>query len=298
MMKKTAIALGLAMVTGAGMAAQGSTATGVGVDAGVNAVGNQARVNTSASANTQFNALDRNGDGVLSRAEASANESVSALYDSLDTSETIEDRAKEGTPHGITREQFEAGLQAQSSGSGSVGPAVSGGETYTIMRDGSRKLKESAGNTANRVKSQTGDAVSGAVGGVTGAVNGASANSRTNANASANTGADVGANTRSEAAVQRERAQSKAQQMQDRARGGVGQARSEAEMQRDQARDKASTMQERARGQMQNQSGEAYGETRSRVNGAVDSTRSQPQSGGYGTGVEAGADADARINAN
>ena len=45
---------------------------------------------------------------------------------------------------GISREQFQAGMQAASSGSGSFGPAVSGGETYTIMRDGTRQLKQKA----------------------------------------------------------------------------------------------------------------------------------------------------------
>ena len=142
MMKKTAIALGLAMATSAGFAAQGNTSAGVGVNAGVNAAGNRAQVNSDAAASTQFSALDRNGDGVLSRAEASASDTVADLYDSLDTSDTIEQDASQGTPNGITREQFQAGMQARGSGSGSVGPAVSGGETYTIMRDGSRNSRK------------------------------------------------------------------------------------------------------------------------------------------------------------
>jgi len=290
MMKKTAIALGLAMVTSAGFAAQGNTSAGVGVNAGANAAGNKAQVNAGAAADTQFSALDRNGDGVLSRAEASASETVSKLYESLDTSNTIEDRAEQGTPQGITREQFRAGMQAQSSGSGSVGPAVSGGETYTIMRDGTRKLKENAGDAVRRTQSRTGEAVSGAVNGVTGAVGGASAQTRANANA----GTNVNAKTQSEATIQRERAQNSAQQMQDRARDGVGQARSEAAIQRDQARDKAAAMQERARGK----AGDAYGESRSRIEGAAGSNGTPRQSGDYGAGVSGGADADARIDAN
>jgi hypothetical protein len=289
MMKKTAIALGLAMVTGAGFAAQGNTSTGVGVNAGVNAAGNQARVDANAAADTQFNALDRNGDGVLSRAEASASETVADLYESLDTSETIEADAKQGTPNGITREQFEAGMQARSSGSGSVGPAVSGGETYTIMRDGTRKLKTEAGNTADQVRSRTG----GAVNGVTGAVGGsAQSNTRANANANAGTRANVNANAQNEAAIQRERAQDQAQQMQDRARDAVGQARSEAEMQRDRARNQAAEMQQRARGQAT----ETYGATQNRVEGAANAGASGSVNGGSDYGAGAEGNAGARMN--
>jgi hypothetical protein len=291
MMKKTAIAFGLAMVTGAGFAAQGNTSTGVGVNAEANAAGNQARVDANAAANTQFNALDRNGDGVLSRAEASASETVADLYESLDTSETIEADAKQGTPNGITREQFEAGMQARSSGSGSVGPAVSGGETYTIMRDGTRKLKTEAGNTADQVRSHTGDAVSGAVNGVTGAASGG-AQSNTRANANAGTRANVNVNAQNEAAIQRERAQDQAQQMQDRARDGVGQARSEAEMQRDRARDQAAEMQQRARGQAT----ETYGATQNRVEGAANAGASGSVNGGSDYGAGAEGDAGARMN--
>lgn len=289
MMTRTAIALGLAIAASTGFAAQGNSGADVGVNAGVNAAGGQASVDAGGAADTRFSALDRNGDGVLSRAEASASQAVSHIYDSLDTSNTIEDSAGQRTPQGITREQFQAGMQARSSASGSVGPAVSGGETYTIMRDGTRKLKENAGNTADRVQSQADNAVSGAVGGVTGAATGgASADTRTNANTSAN----VNANTRNEAAIQRERAQNKTQQMQNRARGGADQARSKAEMQRDRARDKAATIQERAR----SQGTETYGQSRSRGDDAPGSNGMSRESGGYGAG--ASTDADARLNTN
>jgi len=280
-MKQTALALGLAMATSVGFAAPGNTTAQVGVDAGANAADNKARIDTDASAQTQFNALDRNGDGVLSRAEASASDTVSQLYDSLDTRETIEHDAKQGMPDGITREQFQAGIQARESGSGSFGPAVSGGETYTIMRDGSRKLKE----TASQAQSQAGNAVTGAVNAVSG-----TANTRSSANA----GAEAGG----EAAVQRQRSHDKARSMQDRARGGAEQARSEAEMQRDRAHDKATSLQERARGQ----SNEAYGQSRSRVEGAARTNgslrQSHDQRSGSGSGAGVDAETHTRINAD
>ena len=87
MMKKTAIALGLTMVSSLGIAAQ----NGAGVNAQVNANASKsgAGINAEAAINTQFDALDTNGDGVLSRAEADANPRVSKLYDSMNTADTI-----------------------------------------------------------------------------------------------------------------------------------------------------------------------------------------------------------------
>ncbi|GAB3680647.1 hypothetical protein [Salinisphaera aquimarina] len=148
MFKKTAIALGLVMAAGTGMAAQ----THSGVDAGTSASANVAgqSVNTSASTalRTQFSALDTDGNGMLSRSEAAQSPQLSKMYDSLDTSQTIEGGAQSG---GLTLDQLQAGLQAQASGSGAVGPAVSGGETYTLMKDGSKKLKSTTSGATGAV---------------------------------------------------------------------------------------------------------------------------------------------------
>lgn len=277
MMKHTAIALGLAMATSVGLAAQGNTSAQVGVNAGAGASGGTARIDTDAAAQTRFDALDRNGDGLLSRAEASASDTVSRLYESLNTRDTIENEAKKARPAGITRAQFQAGMQARQSGSGSVGPAVSGGQTYTLMRDGTRKLKDAASATQSR----SADAVNGAVTGVTGA---ADTGARTQTRADAGT----------EAATQRQRAQDKARSLQDRARGGVGQARSEAEIQRDRARDDASRMQERARGQ----TSQAYGQSRSRVEDSVPSHGSRKPTQDPRAGAEVHGRTNTRIHSN
>jgi|GEM_PF-1944875 len=147
MFKKTAIALSLAMVAGSGMAAQSSTA------ATTSSNGSGASVGTNTSITAEFRALDSNGDGVISRAEAAKSPALAEAYDSFDTSDTIEDEGKSSMPSGITMEQFEAGMQAAHGKTGVVGSAVSGGETYTQMKDGSMKLKDKT----SAMKSQMGD---------------------------------------------------------------------------------------------------------------------------------------------
>ncbi|WP_348766028.1 hypothetical protein [uncultured Salinisphaera sp.] len=221
MMKKTAIALGLAMVSSLGIAAQ----NGAAASAHANASQSGAGIDAEAAINTQFDALDTNGDGVLSRAEAEANPRVSALYDSMDTADTIEDRDKQSMPDGISREQFQAGMQAASSGSGSFGPAVSGGETYTIMRDGTRQLKQGASNAATGVREGAGRAASSAAGAAQGTANQAGAEARS----------------------QQQRMQ-QSQSMQNRAQDGMTESRDQIQSQRDRAQRNAGEMQQRARG--------------------------------------------------
>ena len=142
MFRKTAIAIGLAMAAGGGsVMAQDSMQ-----NSGERNAGAERQTQMSDSAlRTRFDALDANGDGVLSRSEAADSEEVAEIYDSLDTSATIEDRESQSSPGGITFDQFQAGLQAR--GAGVVGPAVSGGQTYIIMRDGTRRLKDADGQS-------------------------------------------------------------------------------------------------------------------------------------------------------
>ncbi|MES1938281.1 hypothetical protein C27AD_18068 [Salinisphaera hydrothermalis C27AD] len=83
-----------------------------------------------------FDQLDANGDGYLSRAEASAVEPIANMYDSMDTNATLEKQAKHSNP-GIDYAQFKAGIEAARS-SGAFGPAVSGGQTYLVYPDGHR----------------------------------------------------------------------------------------------------------------------------------------------------------------
>ncbi len=158
MFKKTAIALSLAMVAGTGFAAQNGTSAGMNGSASVGAGGANASMNSSASA--EFRALDTNGDGVISRTEASKSPALAKAYDSFDTSGTIEDKAKNGGAGGITPEQFQAGMQAAHSKSGVVGDAVSGGETYTMMKDGTQKLKGSTSAMKNRATTGANEAMS------------------------------------------------------------------------------------------------------------------------------------------
>lgn len=264
MMKKTAIALGLAMVSGLGIAAQNGSGASAQVDAGQGG----ASINAEAAINTQFDALDTNGDGRLSRAEAQSSSRVSALYDSMDTAGTIEDRAEQSATDGITRDQFQAGMQAAASGSGSIGPAVSGGETYTMMRDGSRKLKEDAAGAASRA----GDGARNATSAIKGQVG--------------NTANQAGA----EAQSQKQRVQGQSQAIQNRTRDGLGEGRTQAEILRDRAQQKAATTQQRARGQADT------GDTAQGVNaqGSVESNTSLERSGSSA----AGAEANTRIDAN
>lgn len=83
----------------------------------------------------KFAELDANNDDLLSQQEAQADATVGAAYESFDTGETIEQRESNARPGGITREQFEAGMQAAAS-NGAIGPPVSGGETYKVYPDG------------------------------------------------------------------------------------------------------------------------------------------------------------------
>lgn len=159
MFKKTAIAFGLAIVTGSAFAASGMGAlSDASVGAGASAGGTQAGMSTSGSLAAQFHKLDTNGDGVLSPSEAKADPTVAKLYDSMDNNASIktDPHAKKGneSPGGITLNQFEAGMQAARGGA--AGPAVSGGETYTVMKNGSKRMMpdsdHNAGNAMNRTQ--------------------------------------------------------------------------------------------------------------------------------------------------
>ena len=92
----------------------------------------------------KFRQLDRNGDGLLSRSEAEADYTIGALYDSFDTSATIEGGSSESAGSGITLEQFEAGMQALASG-GVIGPSASGGETILVFPDGTMERVKGTG---------------------------------------------------------------------------------------------------------------------------------------------------------
>ena len=95
-----------------------------------------------------FDQLDANGDGYLSRAEASAAQPIADMYDSMDTNATLEKQAKHGNA-GIDYAQFKAGIEAARS-SGAFGPAVSGGQTYLVYPDGHRvQIKPGASSQAN-----------------------------------------------------------------------------------------------------------------------------------------------------
>ena len=92
----------------------------------------------------KFDQLDRNDDGLLSREEAQADYEIGNLYDSFDTSATIENAAKNSSADGITHEQFEAGMQALAKG-GTIGPAASGGETILVFPDGTMERVKGTG---------------------------------------------------------------------------------------------------------------------------------------------------------
>lgn len=129
MFKKMTLAIGLSLVAGGAVAAtSGTNDINIGADSQLPVA-------------AQFDMLDQNSDGVISRAEAQASTELSALYDTFDTSATLEQGARQpGHPSGITQAQFAAGLQAM--GAGVIGPAVSGGETYIILGDGTRINKD------------------------------------------------------------------------------------------------------------------------------------------------------------
>lgn len=153
MFKKTAIALGLAMVAGTGMAA----GNGMSMNAGASAGTTQAGATGSSSLAAEFHKLDANGDGVLSPSEAKANAKVAKLYSSMNTGASIQTdpqaKKSDESTGGVTLNQFEAGMQAASGGS--AGPAVSGGQTYTVMRNGSKQLKSQAGSMSNNAMSRS-----------------------------------------------------------------------------------------------------------------------------------------------
>lgn len=129
MFKKMTLAIGLSMVAGGAVAATtGNNDVNIGADSQLPVA-------------AQFDMLDQNSDGVISRAEARASSELSALYDTFDTSATLEQQARQADrPDGLTKAQFSAGVQAMDSGV--VGPAVSGGETYIVLGDGTRIKKK------------------------------------------------------------------------------------------------------------------------------------------------------------
>lgn len=161
MFKKTAIAFGLAIVTGSAFAAPAAGTAGADVSANASASGMSASANTNGSLTAQFKKLDTNGNGVLSMSEAQANPAVAKLYNSLKTNESIstDPKAKrsDAKTNGVTLEQFKAGMHAATGGT--AGPAVSGGDTYTVMKDGAKKTMEDG---AARAKSGMKSAESGA----------------------------------------------------------------------------------------------------------------------------------------
>ncbi|HET7314805.1 hypothetical protein [Salinisphaera sp.] len=151
MLKKTAIAVSLAMVAGTGMAA--GNGMGMAGDMSGAAVGT-----TGGSLAARFHTLDTNNDGVLSPSEAQADPTVAKLYSAMDNTASIRSdpyaNKDEYGIGGITLAQFMAGMRAASGGT--AGPAVSGGETYTVMKDGSRRIISNsagqAGGAMNRMQ--------------------------------------------------------------------------------------------------------------------------------------------------
>lgn len=124
MLKKIALTAGLTLVAGTSVAATTPNDVNIGMDS-----------NLPVSA--QFDMLDRNDDGVISQAEAQASSELTALYATFDTSATLEAEASSNaTTNGLTRAQFEAGIQAMDSGV--IGPAASGGQTYILLQNGTR----------------------------------------------------------------------------------------------------------------------------------------------------------------
>ncbi|WP_423823093.1 hypothetical protein V5738_03880 [Salinisphaera sp. SPP-AMP-43] len=143
MLKKTAIAVGLTMVAGTGMAASGGLSSD-----GPTA---QAAATDTGSAKALFQRLDTNNDGVLSQSEAQANDQVAELYSSMNNSTSIQSDPQANptdiNANGVTLNQFEAGMTAASGGA--AGPSVEGGQVYTIMKDGSHRMSSQAAQKAH-----------------------------------------------------------------------------------------------------------------------------------------------------
>ena len=142
--------LGVALLTGfAGVALAQDTVAGE-AEAGAST---QASGPTTAEADVvtsladKFAELDTDRNGLLSAAEAEADPTVGAAYESFDTTNTIEDSASNARAGGITLEQFEAGMQAAAR-SGAIGPPVSGGETYLVYPDGTMERVKGTGADA------------------------------------------------------------------------------------------------------------------------------------------------------
>lgn len=133
MFKKTAIALGLVIAAGSAAAAQDHSQGAE--HANENAMHGQVTA--------LFQKLDTNNDKVISKQEAQADPRVAKLYSKLMTNDSIKtDPAAEPSdtqPGGITLNQLQSGMEAASGGT--VGEAVSGGETYTVKEDGSKKMQ-------------------------------------------------------------------------------------------------------------------------------------------------------------
>ncbi|MFC3105229.1 hypothetical protein [Salinisphaera aquimarina] len=138
MFKNSLTVLALALLAGSGFATQAAAADDASTDLAA-----------------RFAQLDSNGDGLLSRTEAEADSTLSDMYDSLDTSPTIEDSATNAKPGGITLDQFESGMEAAQSG-GTVGPAASGGETFKVYPDGTHERVEGTGINPHRPASGAG----------------------------------------------------------------------------------------------------------------------------------------------
>lgn len=154
MFKKTAIAFGLAIVTGTSFAAIAGTE-------GSMQAGMDANTQSSGSVAALFQKLDTNNNGVLSQSEAQANPTVARLYDSMNTGASIktDPKAEQGADQagGITMAQFRAGMEAASGGT--AGPAVSGGQTYTVMKDGMTHQADNAMSGAKHAMHSTRDSM-------------------------------------------------------------------------------------------------------------------------------------------
>lgn len=156
MLKKTAIALSLAMVAGTGVAQAGTNAD-ADMSASAKAGNASADLSTKSALAAKFKQLDSDHDGKLSRAEAKADPKVGKVYDSLDTDSTIEkNKSGAAKTSGINKEQFTSGMKAAMKG-GAVGPAASGGGTYTQMKDGTQDKVDSM---KSKMNSSMGDASS------------------------------------------------------------------------------------------------------------------------------------------